>query len=121
MIGDIALFLGVMLAALAICTAIALPIGLLRWRMARLYWQTHEGGSAGYRRDCLLLAAPLGFILLGIVFSGLMAQSWGWGVAIILAPIALAGAVAVAMLPQMRRASVRIMRAHYPLETPHGR
>jgi hypothetical protein len=121
MIGNIALFLGMMLAALAICTAIAMPVGLLRWRMAKLYWQTHEGGSDGYRRDCLMLAAPLGFLLLGIVISGLMAPSWGFGIAIILAPIALAGAVAIALLPQMRRASVRIMRAHYPLETPHGR
>lgn len=116
MIEVIAVVTLALLGGLALSCLVVLPAGLLRWRMARLYWQTHEGGSAGYRRDCLLLALPLSFLMLGLALGAALAGQYGFAVYLFIAPIALGLGVALAVLPPFRRASIRIMRAHYPLE-----
>ena len=110
----IAIALTVALAALTI------GLGLLRWRLATLYWQTHEGVSAGYRRDCVLLVLPMLFFALGAGICVDLLPEFGPAVFLFVAPLALTGAVAVSLLPPWRKASVRIMRAHYPLEAPNG-
>jgi hypothetical protein len=121
MIEVILAVLGALAVSLAVACLAALPVGLIRWRLARLYWHTHEGGPQGYRRDCLLLTLPLMFLVLGMAVSAYLAPLYGLGVFIFVAPIALGLSVALVVLPPFKRASIRIMRARYPLEAPNVR
>ncbi|MEI7931701.1 MAG: hypothetical protein WCI21_01400 [Alphaproteobacteria bacterium] len=116
---------GYVLATWAVYALVAglfvLPVGLIRWRMARLYWHTHEGGSAGYRRDCLLLCLPLLFLVLGLVASAILARTYGFGIALFVMPSAMAFAVGLSMAPPFKRASQRLINARAPLEPANVR
>ncbi len=101
---------------IVLLSAIAFGSGVLRWRMARLYWHTHVGGSRGYLMDCLVLATPLLFLALGGAIGLVIAPRFGLGVFIILLPVFLAFTVALVVTPFFKRATVRIIRAHQPLE-----
>ncbi len=98
-----------------IFSLVAIGTGLLRWRMHRIYWHTHPGGSEGYRRDCLLLAAPLVFIAIGIAVSIDLAFTFGIGVFIFIAPFAAAAFLTASVLPPFQRASQRLIDARAPL------
>ena len=95
---------------------VAFGSGVLRWRMARLYWHSHVGGGRGYLADCMVLATPLLFLALGGGIGMQLEPRFGWAVFIFILPVFLSFSVAMVVVPFFKRATQRILRAHAPLE-----